>query len=83
MVHYPVQDKATDDRRRAHRERLLRLLLPRQLHEERLVQEVAEERMAQPPQRAGGEQRPMGEAPGSDTAPPGGSTLAIRPSLGT
>src|ERR671911_1987766 len=37
------------DRRRARRERLLRLLLPRQLHEERLVREVAGERRGQPP----------------------------------
>src|SRR5918993_3723043 len=61
------------DRRRARRERLLRLLLPRQLHEERLVREVAGERMAQPPRRACGEQGPVGEAPGRDTAPPGGA----------
>ncbi len=50
---------------------LFRLVLPRQLHEEGLVQEVARERMAQPHQRAGGEQGPMGEAPGSDTASQG------------
>jgi hypothetical protein len=38
-----------------------------------LVQEVAGERMAQPPRRAGGEQGPVGEAPSRDTAPPGGA----------
>src|SRR5829696_1948244 len=59
-----------DHRGGIYGERLLRCFLPHQLHEEGLVQEVARESMAQPPQRADSEQRSMGEAPGSDAAPP-------------
>jgi hypothetical protein len=40
---------ALKHRRGAHSNRLLRLILPHQLHEEGLVQEVAGERLAQPP----------------------------------
>ena len=45
-----------DHRRRAYSDRVLRLLLPRYLHEESLAQEVARERLAQPPQRTCSEQ---------------------------
>ena len=62
---------ALKHRRGARSNRLLRLILPHQLHEEGLVQEVAGERLAQQPCRAGSEQRPVGEAPKSDKAPPG------------
>ena len=61
---------ALKDRRGARSNRLLRLILPHQLHEEGLVQEVAGERLAQPPWRVGGKQGPVGEAVGSDEAPP-------------
>jgi hypothetical protein len=53
---------ALKDRRGARSNRLLRLILPHQLHEEGLVQEVAGERMAQPPWRVGGKQGPVEEA---------------------
>ena len=57
--------------RGASRDGQLRLVLPHQLHEEGLVQEVAGERLAQPPWRASGKQGLVGEAVGSVEAPPG------------
>jgi len=73
---------ALKDRRGARSNRLLRLILPHQLHEERLVQEVAGERMAQPPWRVGGKQRPVGEAVGSDEAPPASAVEEGQGALG-
>jgi hypothetical protein len=70
------------DGRGASRDGLLRLVLPHQLHEEGLVQEVAGERMAQPPWRAGGKQGPVGEAVGSDEAPPASAVEEGQGALG-
>ncbi|CAA9463796.1 MAG: Ribonuclease HI, partial [uncultured Rubrobacteraceae bacterium] len=62
-----------DDRCGAQGDRLLRLVLPGQLHEEGLAREVAGERLAQRPERARGEQGPVGEVAGGGPAPRGGA----------